>query len=259
MWSQDLSIWSKLEKLNPERLLKQDINMKGIDLCRTPYRAGRLPNLGNVKHLRRSNQTKSCLQGIKAITTQQRINEEACGATSSRLLASTPPRSPSPRSLAVEKSISIAVSYTGKDTFADGTLLTCPQTAIHPNVMVPGDVDPAQLYSIVMIDRRASQSMFTLADQFTYVHYWIANIPGSKVDAGTILEEYMRPAPHDFMQHKYEFILYKQQGQINTPLADRFVKDWEAVASAYNLGSPVATTSFVAQLTLNFRTRMFQC
>ncbi|EFJ22497.1 hypothetical protein SELMODRAFT_416303 [Selaginella moellendorffii] len=181
------------------------------------------------------------------------------GATSSRLLASTPPRSPSPGSLAVEKSISIAVSYTGKDTFADGTLLTCPQTAIHPNVMVPGDVDPAQLYSIVMIDRRASRSMFTLADQFTYVHYWIANIPGSKVDAGTILEEYMRPAPHDFMQHKYEFILYKQQGQINTPLADRFVKDWEAVASAYNLGSPVATTSFVAQLTLNFRTRMFQC
>ncbi|EFJ22496.1 hypothetical protein SELMODRAFT_416302 [Selaginella moellendorffii] len=143
------------------------------------------------------------------------------GATSSRLLASTPPRSPLPGSLAVEKSISIAVSYTGKDTFADGTLLTCPQTAIHPNVMVPGDVDPAQLYSIVMIDRQASQSMFTLADQFTYVHYWIANIPGSKVDAGTILEEYMRPAPHDFMLHKYEFILYKQQGQINTPLADR--------------------------------------
>ncbi|EFJ22502.1 hypothetical protein SELMODRAFT_416312 [Selaginella moellendorffii] len=108
-------------------------------------------------------------------------------------------------SLAVEKSISIAVSYTGKDTFADGTLLTCPQTAIPPNVMVPGDVDPAQLYSIVMID--ASRSMFTLADQFTYVHYWIANIPGSKVDAGTILEEYMRPAPHDFVQHKYEYCI----------------------------------------------------
>ncbi|XP_024535742.1 26 kDa secreted antigen-like [Selaginella moellendorffii] len=165
---------------------------------------------------------------------------------------SSPPPPPAFHSTPPPVSLSLEISYGGVPVRI-GSIFSCRDTVSTPQIRVTGHADPNQLYSLIMLDRRASRSIFSIADQYTYIHYWVANIRGSSINngdgtLGRVLEGYMQPAPHDYLLHNYEFLLVPQQQVINTPLADRFVKDVDSMMLQYNLGKPVATTSFTEQL-----------
>lgn len=49
-----------------------------------------------------------------------------------------------------------------------------------------------------------------------YVHWLVANIPGNSVEKGDTIVEYLRPFPlKGTGYHRYAFVLYKQDGQVN--------------------------------------------
>ncbi|XP_024514883.1 protein FLOWERING LOCUS T-like [Selaginella moellendorffii] len=151
---------------------------------------------------------------------------------------------------------SLDISYGGIEV-TQGKSLTCQQTASTPRIQITGQSDQDNLYSLLMIDRQASR--FPGAPQETYVHYWVGNIPGTRFLNGDPFEMYVRPSPHDLIQHTYEFLLYSQQQPIAGRLPDRFVLDFDSLVSENHLTSLVTQTSFVLELHVNPGTGGYSC
>ncbi|KAK0427306.1 hypothetical protein QR680_010160 [Steinernema hermaphroditum] len=126
------------------------------------------------------------------------------------------------------------------------------------NEATPGEVQTAprvswpaekkSLYSLFMIDPDAPSRESPSMHEF--LHWMVVNIPGSKVAKGDTLIDYFPPTPPPGTgPHRYVFLVYKQQDEIDDSAAPtkRAGFSVSQFAQQHNLGNPVAGNFFMAQ------------
>ena len=129
-----------------------------------------------------------------------------------------------------------------------GNELTPTSVKDEPKLEWP--VEDGALYTLCMTDPDAPT-------KFREVKHWlVVNIPGLDINNGQTLAEYIGSGPpKDTGLHRYIFLVYKQQTNIEiseTPISNRSregrlsfkIGDF---AKKYNLGEPIAGNFYLAQ------------
>lgn len=85
-----------------------------------------------------------------------------------------------------------------------------PAEALEPPTVVY-ESDGNTLWTLTMINLDGN---LTENDK-EYVHWFVANIPGTCIEKGDVFAEYLRPFPMKGTgYHRYAFVLYKQNGRV---------------------------------------------
>lgn len=113
---------------------------------------------------------------------------------------------------------------------------------------------PQALYTLCLTDPDAPSRKQPTFREFK--HWLVVNIPGSNINDGKTLAEYIGSGPPvDTGLHRYVFLVYKQPSRIEpdeTPIDNRTregrrsfrIRDF---AKKYNLGEPIAANFYQAQ------------
>lgn len=153
-------------------------------------------------------------------------------------------KSPPPKVLKVE--------YKSSKKEADlGNELTPKDVREAPSVSY--EADPKSFYTLIMSDPDAPSRKEPTRKEWN--HWLVGNIPGSDVQKGDVISEYVGAGPpKDTGLHRYVFFLYKQPGKIKFDEPKKSKTDGkranfssEAFAKKYKLGSPVAGNFFQAK------------
>ncbi|XP_013784276.1 protein D3-like [Limulus polyphemus] len=129
-----------------------------------------------------------------------------------------------------------------------------PTQVKDPPTRINYPVEDNALYTLCMTDPDAPSRQ---NPKFREWHHWlVVNIPGSEVDKGEVMSQYIGSGPPKGTGlHRYIFVVYKQPGHLN-PTEKRLsnnsgqhrgnfkIRDF---AKKYNLGQPVAGNFYQAQ------------
>lgn len=116
------------------------------------------------------------------------------------------------------------------------------------------EAQPGQLYTLAMVDPDAPSRADPKFREI--LHYLVVNIPGSEVNKGDTLAEYIGSGPpKDTGYHRYVFLVYLQKGGrlssdmkiSNTSRQGRVSFSIRNFAKSNNLGEPVAANFYQAQ------------
>ncbi|CAK8678915.1 protein D2-like [Clavelina lepadiformis] len=112
---------------------------------------------------------------------------------------------------------------------------------------------PEKLYSIFMMDPDAPSRQDPKYRE--WYHWGVLNIPGTKINEGQIIADYIGAGPPKGTGlHRYVILIYEQQTHIdyNEPklpvnTKGRYSHKIKSFAAKFNLGSPVAGACFQAE------------
>lgn len=115
------------------------------------------------------------------------------------------------------------------------------------------EAKPDQLHTLVMVDPDAPSRKDPALREI--LHFMVSNIPGSDVEKGNILAEYVGSGPPlGTGLHRYVFLLYKQKGKLESGMKisktsrhgrTKFsIRKW---AKEHDLGEPVMANFYQAQ------------
>ncbi|XP_018356916.1 PREDICTED: protein D2-like isoform X2 [Trachymyrmex septentrionalis] len=145
----------------------------------------------------------------------------------------------------------LKVTYDG-NIVEIGKELTPTQVKLQPNV--EWEPEPNTFYTLCMTDPDAPSRKDPKNREW---HHWlVGNIPGSEVNKGKVLSEYVGSGPpKDSGLHRYVFLLYKQPKELtfnenylsNKSSKDRAKFSISKFAEKYKLGDPIAGNMFQAQ------------
>lgn len=133
-----------------------------------------------------------------------------------------------------------------------GNILKPVQVKDEPHVR--WKVCPHSFYTLCMTDPDAPSRK--KPENREWHHWLVGNIPGSKVDDGDVLSEYIGAGPpKDTGLHRYVFLVYRQAGELKFDEKVLTSKSTEnrgkfsirKFAKKYNLGSPIAGNFFQAE------------
>uniref|UniRef100_A0A183C0A3 Phosphatidylethanolamine-binding protein n=1 Tax=Globodera pallida TaxID=36090 RepID=A0A183C0A3_GLOPA len=134
-----------------------------------------------------------------------------------------------------------------------GNVLT-PTQVQHPP-KVTWEAEAGKLYSLIMTDPDAPSRK---EPKFREWHHWlVVNIPGTELDKGDVLSEYVGAGPPQGTGlHRYVFLIYQQKSKINDPehghltnRSDDKRGGWKAqkFADKHALGDPMAGNFYQAE------------
>jgi phosphatidylethanolamine-binding protein (PEBP) family uncharacterized protein len=151
-----------------------------------------------------------------------------------------------------QPSASIKVKWPSGAVAEQGNKLTPTQVKDQPKFEF--QAKPDKLYTLAMVDPDApSREEHTLRE---ILHFMVANIPGDDVSKGDTFAEYIGSgAPQGTGFHRYIFLLFEQQGKLNSDLmkirktsrVGRTKFSIRNFAKEHNLGNPVAANFFQAE------------
>lgn len=134
----------------------------------------------------------------------------------------------------------------------EGNILTPTQVKDFPKIDWPAKENT--FYTICMTDPDApSRKEPTFRE---WHHYLVVNVPGTKIEEGETLSEYVSSgAPPDTGLHRYVFLVYEQNGKItcdeprltNRSADNRGGFSIRKFAEKYQLGNPVAGNFYQAE------------
>ncbi|KAJ8983331.1 hypothetical protein NQ317_010870 [Molorchus minor] len=146
----------------------------------------------------------------------------------------------------------LEVSYANGVKVNLGNVLTPTQVKDPPTLK--WDSEGGGFYTLCMTDPDAPSRK---EPKFREWHHWlIVNIPGSNVDQGEVLSEYVGSGPPpDTGLHRYVFLVYKQPGKLNCDEErltnrsgdNRGCFSIRKFAAKYNLGQPISGNFFQAE------------
>nr|XP_019537111.2 protein D2-like [Aedes albopictus] len=144
------------------------------------------------------------------------------------------------------------VTYPGEQKVNLGNILMPKQVKDCPVVQWP--VEPKTFYTLCMTDPDCSESDH--AEVREWHHWLVVNIPGTDIERGDVLSEYIGAAPPKKTGlHRYVFLVYQQNGRLScgeTRLSNRSSQgrgkfSIQKFSEKYQLGIPVAGNFFQAQ------------
>ncbi|XP_058812164.1 protein D2-like [Topomyia yanbarensis] len=157
-----------------------------------------------------------------------------------------------PDVIPVPPSSLLQVNYPGDQTVNLGNILMPKQVKDIPEVQ--WTAEPNTYYVLCMTDPDAPSRT---TPKFREWHHWlVVNIPGTDLERGEILSEYIGAAPPKKTGlHRYVFLVYQQDGRLsfNEPrLSNRSSQgrgkfSIQKFSEKYQLGVPVAGNFFQAQ------------
>lgn len=144
------------------------------------------------------------------------------------------------------------VTYASGVTVDGGNELKPRQVKDAPKV--EWNADAAAFYTLCMTDPDAPSRKEPTYREW---HHWlVGNIPGSNVEKGEVLSDYVGSGPPEGTGlHRYVFLVYKQNGKLtfdekrlpNTSGDGRGCFSISKFAEKYNLGNPVAGNLYQAE------------
>jgi len=146
----------------------------------------------------------------------------------------------------------IEVKYVSGVAAKEGNVLTPTQVKDTPNVT--WEADPNKFYALLLTDPDAPSRKEPIYREW---HHWlVVNIPGSKVDDGETLSEYVGSGPPpDTGLHRYVFLVFEQSGKLsfsepkltNTSGDHRGKFSTKDFINKYSLGTPIAGNFYQAE------------
>ncbi|XP_037948323.1 protein D2-like [Teleopsis dalmanni] len=147
---------------------------------------------------------------------------------------------------------SLQINYSGGQNVDYGNVLTPTQVKSPPKVVWDAEADT--FYTLIMTDPDAPSRA---EPKFREWHHWlVTNIPGSAIDQGDVLTEYVGSAPpKNTGLHRYVFLLYKQPGKVQfnepniskTSGSNRGKFSAKKFSAKYKLGDPIAANFYQAE------------
>ncbi|XP_054918993.1 protein D2-like [Dermacentor andersoni] len=140
----------------------------------------------------------------------------------------------------------VVVTYPAGAHVQLGNTLTPEQTADVPDVRVPGD--PDRWYTVILLDPDAPSRKDPKMRH--WLHWLVVNVPQGET---TTLTKYAGPTPPPGTgEHRYVFLVYKQQGVVTPNGLKGFGKErakfnLTAFLEAADLNELVAANFFVAE------------
>ncbi|XP_058467300.1 protein D2-like [Malaya genurostris] len=157
-----------------------------------------------------------------------------------------------PDVIPVPPSALLHISYPDEQKVNLGNILMPKQVKDIPEVQ--WTVEPNTYYTLCMTDPDAPSRN---APKFREWHHWlVGNIPGTDLERGDVLSEYIGAAPPKKTGlHRYVFLVYQQSGKLNFSeprLSNRSSQgrgkfSIQKFSEKYQLGVPVAGNFFQAQ------------
>lgn len=152
----------------------------------------------------------------------------------------------------VSKLFFLSVNYPSGAVVSEGNVLTPTQVKDKPTL--DWEADPDCLYTVCMTDPDAPSRKEPTYREW---HHWlVGNVPGTKVEKGEVLSDYIGSGPPEGTGlHRYVFLVYKQDGKINFDEKrlpnnsgdDRGCFSIAKFACKYKLGDPVAGNFYQAE------------
>ena len=148
----------------------------------------------------------------------------------------------------------IEISYESGATADDGKELTPTQVKDKPT-HVSWPTEPGALHTLCMTDPDAPSRA---EPTFREIKHWlVVNIPGTDIDKGTTVAEYIGSGPPlGTGLHRYVFLVYKQSGPLDvngevfacsTSRAGRLKFSVRDFSLKYEMGQPIAGNFYQAQ------------
>ncbi|VEN41804.1 unnamed protein product [Callosobruchus maculatus] len=146
---------------------------------------------------------------------------------------------------------SIEVKYKNGKEVKLGNELTPTEVKDKPDVKYEGEA--GAYYTLIMTDPDAPSRKNPTRREW---HHWlVVNIPGTNVNGGETISEYVGSAPPKGSGlHRYVFVLFKQPGKVKFEEPKHSATDGNRAnfntknfAKKYNLGKPIAGNFFQAQ------------
>jgi len=144
------------------------------------------------------------------------------------------------------------MKYVGGEEVSFGNELAPTKVKAQPELK--WDADEKQWYTVIMSDPDAPSRKDRSIGEIK--HWLVVNIPGSKVNEGQVLAEFIGSGPPEGSGvHRYVFLAYKQPGKISPDekyvdkhtIEGRRNFNTQAFAAKYKLGEPVAGNFYLAQ------------
>lgn len=144
------------------------------------------------------------------------------------------------------------MSYGSGVDVSEGNELTPTQVKNMPKMEWP--TEPNALYTVLLTDPDAPSRK---QPSFREWHHWlVVNVPGTDIDKGDVLSEYVGSGPpKDSGLHRYVFLVFKQPNKLScseqripkTSGKNRGKFSTAKFVAKYKLGNPVAGNLFQAQ------------
>lgn len=144
------------------------------------------------------------------------------------------------------------MSYGSGVDVSEGNELTPTQVKNMPKMEWP--TEPNALYTVLLTDPDAPSRK---QPSFREWHHWlVVNVPGTEIDKGDVLSEYVGSGPpKDSGLHRYVFLVFKQPNKLScseqripkTSGNNRGKFSTAKFVAKYKLGNPVAGNLFQAQ------------